>query len=319
MKRNANNRAAYTLIELIIVLFIIALLIALLLPAIQRIRAGAHRITDTNKLKQIQLATIMACDSRHGRLPLFDPPRHLSLPRISGHDRPYSALMPFIDRNINRETANNGSPDFNDKFFQSISDISFFADSFYKEQGRIANEGNTSFVANATVFIDNKNYPSSISDGTSQTMFWTTQYARCFDAGFVKGENESSFVLETRPPPNAKRPDLWEPKLWYQFARRPSFADEDNGDTYPVPHPTQPGVTVPVCQMNPRGKRYATMFQVLPKRDDCKPVVPTTFYREGLLCAMGDGSVRLISPTVSEQTFWAAVTPSGGEVLGSDW
>jgi hypothetical protein len=161
----------------------------------------------------------------------------------------------------------------------------------------------------------------SVSDGLSHTIFWTTQYAKCFDAGFAYDIYKPSRQLRAPNVPNTfPDPSKWDSLLWLMLpGRRPSFADEANGDTYPVPHPTQPGVTVPRCQMNPRGKRYATMFQVLPKRDDCKPVVPTTFYREGLLCAMGDGSVRLISPTVSEQTFWAAVTPSGGEVLGSDW
>ena len=32
-----------------------------------------------------------------------------------------------------------------------------------------------------------------------------------------------------------------------------------------------------------------------------------------------DGSVRTLSPSVSGNTWWAAVAPSGGEVPGSDW
>jgi hypothetical protein len=35
--------------------------------------------------------------------------------------------------------------------------------------------------------------------------------------------------------------------------------------------------------------------------------------------AMADGSVRGVSGGVRQVTFWSAVTPAGGEVLGSDW
>ena len=41
--------------------------------------------------------------------------------------------------------------------------------------------------------------------------------------------------------------------------------------------------------------------------------------RIGILVALVDGSVRQIAPGISPTTFWAAVTPAGGEVLGSDW
>jgi hypothetical protein len=35
--------------------------------------------------------------------------------------------------------------------------------------------------------------------------------------------------------------------------------------------------------------------------------------------ALGDGSVRGLSASLSPQTWWFAVTPTGGEQLGSDW
>jgi len=34
---------------------------------------------------------------------------------------------------------------------------------------------------------------------------------------------------------------------------------------------------------------------------------------------MGDGSVRSVSSSVSPTTWWWAVTPAGGEILGSNW
>jgi len=38
-----------------------------------------------------------------------------------------------------------------------------------------------------------------------------------------------------------------------------------------------------------------------------------------VIVGMGDGSVRTVSSGVSQPTWWAACTPAGGEVLGSDW
>jgi hypothetical protein len=39
----------------------------------------------------------------------------------------------------------------------------------------------------------------------------------------------------------------------------------------------------------------------------------------GFVVAMGDGSVRLVTPQISESTFKAAITRKGGEQLGPDW
>lgn len=292
MHRKFTFRAAFSLLELLVAITILTLLIALLLPAIQKVRQAAVRVHGTNNLRQISLATHHYATAHNDILPFFrnrtDTDHYASV-----HGSPMQCAMTFAGyyREYNEKKQFVGG--YVKAVFQHPADPSFAATP--------QPVGDTSFVANALVFRRGANLTGGCADGWSNTIGWTEQYARCAGAGFWSNQSDPCHVLT-----------MYQGLPVYGGGRRHSFADRECGDTYPqtVNGQSRPSTIYP--------DMYVQTFKVRPPVPECDPFTPTAMDTAGLTIALVDGSIRTASPRVSTATFWALVTPAGGEVLG-DW
>lgn len=105
MIRSLRPRSGFTLIELLVVIAIIAILIGLLLPAVQKVREAAARMSCTNNMKQLALA----CHNFHDTTGVVPPSRSASggFPKLGVPSGAYQGWAVWLLPNIEQGNLSN--------------------------------------------------------------------------------------------------------------------------------------------------------------------------------------------------------------------
>jgi prepilin-type N-terminal cleavage/methylation domain-containing protein len=183
-----SRRSGFTLIELLIVIVIIAVLIGLLLPAVQKARESAVRIQDTNNLKQIGLA-LHTCNDTYSRL----PPAYGNFPNPAGSVGPPAGLgtlqyflLPFLEQDnvyIQATVTSDNIMNTPIKVFMGPDDPTMPSNGIVNSMMMGGPFGGCSYSSNYLVFGNTPGgqakIPSSIPDGTSNTIVFGPNYTDC--------------------------------------------------------------------------------------------------------------------------------------------
>jgi len=287
----------FTLIELLVVIAIIAILIGLLVPAVQKVREAAARVQSLNNLKQMSLATAN-CNDTNGHLPPAIGTFPGTNPWITQQWNPAPTgtlqyfLLPYIEQdNVYKATSNwSWSSTAVVKTYIAPGDPTLPASNL-----TWSNRGATSYASNWYVFggwsggnswnpsPGNAKIPTTFFDGTSNTIVFMERYC-------IMNNNWSQHIWGENGQYAGPGANYFAPTWWSPWGQQTLGAN----DRIPL-------------------------FQSKPNPANADWTLVQGFSTAGICVAMGDGSARLVSSSVSQQTWTYAISPNDGQPLGSDW
>jgi prepilin-type N-terminal cleavage/methylation domain-containing protein len=158
----------------------------------------------------------------------------------------------------------------------------------------------------------------SFPDGLSNTVLFAEKYAQCNNAVFATPTSDGGNYWAYA---GVGTGDL---------SQIGGFTSGTNTGSLPLNLPVFPFFATTIWDMPPSALA-ATMISIGPgskpvyqpnpyigPQSQCDPRVASTAH-PAMQTGLADGSVRGVSSAVSGATWWAAVTPNGGETLGTDW
>ncbi len=206
VRKSIRSRSGFTLIELLVVIAIIAVLIGLLVPAVQKVRETANSAQSQNNLHNLGLAAAN-CNAQWKKL----PPGQGNFPRSGGPTGTvFYWLLPFLEggniQNQNIAAGHTFSYQATDANGSPATMAVFIANGDPAQPpGHVGpsptpsgvtnptNLGAISYAANGFVFSGDTGtnpvpngatipvavIPTTILDGTSNTILFVEQYAKC--------------------------------------------------------------------------------------------------------------------------------------------
>ncbi len=288
-------RKAYSLTELLLIIGLIAVLLALLLPAVQKVRETAVRLSCQNKVRQVALGIVNYTTAHDDKLP--PPPGHLTPPPPFAYFDPpgrpavFPELWPFVSGGSSVDHSNS-------TVYRCPADNSF------KSVGRLA-------------------WPVQYSEPVTYCLnyhiLWGNNRPEAFS---VHSTTLSSYVTDGLSSTAIIRERYqWCKDTWRPMSRQ--FTDWD-GPTFLFIANDIPIITVgsPLRTTTAHfpGVPYppGATFQPQPPLDRCHPGMTQGLHAAGQVQGMCDGSVRILSPRVSDWVYWGQATPNAGDQCADD-